>query len=103
MSGTGAPGRTTPGRRLAGIAVAVATALVIAGVAIALFFNPIWVSFAQGRADAAAWTGWTAQQVDAVTRDPEYPDGDQEPEEEDIGPDDPPDAAANEAPVAVPA
>ncbi len=69
MSGTGASGRTTPGRRLAGAAVAVATALVITGAAIALFFNPAWVSFAQGRADAAAWTGWTAQEVDAVTRD----------------------------------
>jgi integral membrane protein (TIGR01906 family) len=69
VSGTGAPAPTTAGRRLAGVAVAVATALVIVGVAIALFFNPIWVSFAQGRADAASWTGWTAQQVDAVTRD----------------------------------
>ncbi len=58
-----------PGRLMAGIAVAVATALVISGVTIALFFNPAWVSFAQGRADAAAWTGWTPEQVDAVTRD----------------------------------
>jgi integral membrane protein (TIGR01906 family) len=49
--------------------VAVATGLVITGAAIALFFNPAWVSFAQGRADAAAYTGWSAEQVDAVTRD----------------------------------
>lgn len=56
-------------RGLARGAVAVATALVIVGVAIALFFNPLWVGFAQGRADAAAWTGWTPGQVDAVTRD----------------------------------
>ncbi len=69
MSGAAAPGRTTPGRRLAGIAVALATALVISGVTIAVFFNPAWVSFAQGRADAAAWTGWTPEQVDTVTRD----------------------------------
>jgi len=62
-------GARHPGRRLAGGAVAVATALVITGVAIALFFNPAWVSFAQGRADAAAWTGWTPAQVDEVTRD----------------------------------
>lgn len=46
-----------------------ATALVIVGVTIALFFNPIWVGFAQGRGDAAAWTGWTPAQVEAVTRD----------------------------------
>lgn len=69
MSAAGADGRARTGRRLAGAAVAIATALVITGVAIALFFNPVWVSFAQGRADAAAYTGWTAEQVDAVTRD----------------------------------
>jgi integral membrane protein (TIGR01906 family) len=69
VSASGAPGRTSPGRRLAGLAVALATALVIIGVAIALFFNPAWVSFAQARADAAAWTGWTPAEVDAVTRD----------------------------------
>jgi integral membrane protein (TIGR01906 family) len=54
---------------IAGVAVALATALVLVGLAIALFFNPAWVSFAQGRADAAAYTGWTAAQVDEVTRD----------------------------------
>jgi hypothetical protein len=47
----------------------VATALVIVGVTIVLFFNPVWVAFAQGRADAAAWTGWTPADVEAVTRD----------------------------------
>ena len=69
MSATAGEGRTGLGRRLAVAAVALATALVITGAAIALFFNPFWVSFAQGRADAAAFTGWTAEQVDAVTRD----------------------------------
>jgi integral membrane protein (TIGR01906 family) len=69
MSAAGAGGRPGIGRRLAVAAVAVATALVITGAAIALFFNPVWVSFAQGRADAAAYTGWTAEQVDTVTRD----------------------------------
>ena len=69
MSATAGEGRTGLGRRLAAAAVALATALVITGAAIALFFNPVWVSFAQGRADAAAFTGWTAEQVDAVTRD----------------------------------
>jgi integral membrane protein (TIGR01906 family) len=70
VSGGGpAAGAGRPARLLAGAAVAVATALVISGVAIALFFNPAWASFAQARADAAAWTGWTPGQVDAVTRD----------------------------------
>lgn len=49
--------------------VAVATILAVVGLTIALFFNPAWVSFAQGRSDAAAWTGWAPDQVDAVTRE----------------------------------
>lgn len=69
MSGAPAGDLPTPARRPAGLAVAMATALLIVGAAIALFFNPAWVSFAQGRADAAAYTGWTAAQVDEVTRD----------------------------------
>lgn len=69
MSATGLEGRSGFGRRLAGIAVACATALVITGASIALFFNPAWVSFAQGRANAAAYTGWTPGQVDTVTRE----------------------------------
>jgi len=69
VSATGAEGRTGLGRRLAVLAVAVATALVITGASVALFFNPAWVSFAQGRANAAAFTGWTPEQVDTVTRD----------------------------------
>lgn len=69
MSAAGAEGRSGLSLRLAGIAVVFATALVITGASIALFFNPAWVSFAQGRADAAAYTGWTPGQVDTVTRD----------------------------------
>ena len=69
MSAASAAPRTTARHRLAGAAVAIATALVITGIAIALFFNPAWVSFAQGRANAAAFTGWTAAQVDAATGD----------------------------------
>lgn len=69
MRATDTEGRHGLGRRLGVVAVALATALVIIGAAIALFFNPVWVSFAQGRADAAAYTGWTPEQVDAVTRD----------------------------------
>ncbi len=63
------PGPSIPGRSLAGVAVALSTALVVVGVAVAVFFNPVWVSFAQARADAAAWTGWAAEEVDGVTRD----------------------------------
>jgi integral membrane protein (TIGR01906 family) len=69
VSAAAGEGRSGLGRRLAVAAVALATALVITGAAIALFFNPAWVSFAQARADAAAFTGWSAEQVDAVTRD----------------------------------
>lgn len=56
-------------RGIAGGVVAVATILAVVGLTIALFFNPAWVSFAQGRSDAAAWTGWSPEQVDAVTRE----------------------------------
>ena len=49
MSATGSEGASGLARRLAGGVVAVATALVITGASIALFFNPAWVSFAQGR------------------------------------------------------
>ncbi|HSW41937.1 MAG TPA: DUF1461 domain-containing protein [Patescibacteria group bacterium] len=69
MSSAGAERRSGLGRRLAAAAVAAATALVITGASILLFFNPVWISSAQGRASAAAATGWTAGQVDAVTLD----------------------------------
>jgi integral membrane protein (TIGR01906 family) len=57
------------GHPLTRAVVAVATALVVVGIAIALFFNPAWVGFAQARANAAAFTGWTPAQVEAVTAD----------------------------------
>ncbi len=69
MSAAATEGGSGPARRLAGAVVAVATALVITGVTIALFLNPAWVTFAQGRANAAAFTSWTPAQVEAVTRD----------------------------------
>jgi len=69
VSATGSEGATGLAGRLAGGVVAVATALVITGASIALFFNPAWVSFAQARANAAAYTGWTPRQVDTVTRE----------------------------------
>lgn len=49
--------------------VAVATGVVLVGLTTALFFNPAWVSFAQGRADSAALTGWPPDVVDALTRE----------------------------------
>ncbi len=45
----------------------VATAIVILGVAVALFFNPLWVGFEQGRTQVDAWTGWDAATIRAVT------------------------------------
>ena len=63
----GAPAASTP-RALALSAVAgVSAVLVILGVAIALFFNPAWVAFAQGRAAVDLWTGWDVATVRAVT------------------------------------
>ena len=46
------------GRRAGSVAIAVATIVATLGVAVAVFFNPAWVAFEQGRADAAAWTGY---------------------------------------------
>jgi integral membrane protein (TIGR01906 family) len=54
-------------RELSAGAVAVATVLVLLGLAIPLFLNPLWVSFEQGRARADAWTGYSPAEVDRVT------------------------------------
>ncbi len=51
----------------AGVLVALSTILVIVGLALLVFLNPLWVGFAQGRAETAAWTGWTNDQVSSVT------------------------------------
>ncbi len=53
--------------KAADLVVAVATALLILAVAIPLFLNPIWVSFEQGRAEAAAWTGYSDADLRAAT------------------------------------
>ena len=42
----------------AALVTGVATALVVVSLAILPFLNPIWVGFEQGRAGAAAWTGF---------------------------------------------
>jgi integral membrane protein (TIGR01906 family) len=53
--------------RLAGVGVGAATALVIVAVAIVPFLTPVWLGFAQDRAEATAWTGWPAASVRAAT------------------------------------
>ena len=55
------------GRRAGSVAIAVATIVATLGVAVAVFFNPAWVAFEQGRADAAAWTGYGPGDLRAAT------------------------------------
>jgi integral membrane protein (TIGR01906 family) len=54
-------------RRLADVVIAVAVALAILTVAILPFLNPAYVAFAQGRAEATAWTGFTEAELRVVT------------------------------------
>ena len=58
-------------RDLRGIAIGsiagISSVLVLIGAAIALFFNPVWVGFEQGRAAADLWTGWDIATVRDVT------------------------------------
>jgi integral membrane protein (TIGR01906 family) len=55
------------GSRLADLVVAVATGLGIVVLVLPLFLNPIWVGFEQGRAEAAAWTGFSETDLRAAT------------------------------------
>jgi hypothetical protein len=50
-----------------GAVAGIASVLVLIGAAIALFFNPVWVGFEQGRAAADLWTGWDIGTVRDVT------------------------------------
>lgn len=52
---------------LAALVIGVATTVVILAVAIVAFLNPFWVGFAQERAQAPAWTGWTLAELRIVT------------------------------------
>jgi integral membrane protein (TIGR01906 family) len=52
---------------LATLIVGVAAALVIVAIAILPFLNPVWVGFEQGRAQAAAWTGFSDAELRTVT------------------------------------
>jgi integral membrane protein (TIGR01906 family) len=47
--------------------VALTTAVAILAVTLLLFLNPIWVAFEQGRAQAAAWTGFSEPQLRQAT------------------------------------
>ncbi len=51
----------------ASVAIGIATALVVVAVAILPFLSPVWVGFEQGRAQAAAWTGFAPADLRAVT------------------------------------
>ena len=52
---------------LAALVTGLSAALVIVALAILPFLNPVWVSFAQDRSQAQAWTGFTTEQLAAVT------------------------------------
>lgn len=58
---------TRAGSVLLSLLASVATVIVILGVAVSLFFNPLWIGFEQERAGVPAITGWTSGQVRAVT------------------------------------
>ena len=49
------------------ILVGIATAIVIACVAVVPFLSSPWLSFEQGRAESAAWTGFSEAEVGLVT------------------------------------
>jgi integral membrane protein (TIGR01906 family) len=51
----------------ASLAIGIATALIVIAVAILPFLSPVWVGFEQGRAQAAAWTGYDPADLRAVT------------------------------------
>ena len=53
--------------RLAALVVGIAATLVVVALAILAFLNPAWVGFEQGRAQAAAWTGFAEDDLHAVT------------------------------------
>ncbi len=49
------------------VLVAVAIAITIVAAAVLPFLNPAWVAFAQDRADATAWTGYSATELRIAT------------------------------------
>ncbi|NJD29541.1 MAG: DUF1461 domain-containing protein [Chloroflexi bacterium] len=63
MTSAARPGWTAALAVLASVSVVIA----ILGVAVALFFNPLWIAFEQERSAVPAITGYTPNQVRAVT------------------------------------
>lgn len=59
-------GRPSP-MRILGVVASLATLIAIVGLAVALFFNPLWIAFEQERAGVPAITGYTPAQVREVT------------------------------------
>jgi integral membrane protein (TIGR01906 family) len=57
----------TPLTRAADVWIALATAVGIVALTIPLFLNPLWVGFEQGRAQATAWTGFSAMDLRTAT------------------------------------
>jgi integral membrane protein (TIGR01906 family) len=53
--------------RFGGAVAAITTPIVIVGVAVLFFLNPIWVGFDQDRSDVTGLTGYTHAQVQQVT------------------------------------
>ncbi len=47
--------------------IGVATAIVVIAIAVMPFLAPQWVAFEQGRANAAGWTGYSANELNAAT------------------------------------
>jgi integral membrane protein (TIGR01906 family) len=61
-----ARGSTTRALALSAVA-GISAVLVLLGAAVALFFNPAWVAFGQGRSAVDLWTGWDIATIRAVT------------------------------------
>ena len=54
-------------RRVTSILIGLATAIVIVAVGILPFLTPQWIAFEQGRSQAAAWTGFTPEELRNAT------------------------------------
>lgn len=60
--------RARPGLTpLLAVLAGVATVIVVIGLTVALFFNPLWIGFEQERTGVPAITGYTSDQVQGVT------------------------------------
>ena len=56
-----------PTRPLADLVIAFAVVIGVLAVSVIAFLNPVWVAFEQGRAEAAAWTGFDETDLRTVT------------------------------------